>query len=218
MPAADDRRAREHAQRRESDAHRRRAGYKDPVAAGGGQRDGGPAQAGDGAYAQSLAGRFELIQELGSGSSGTVHRARLTAPYAGLPVGTEVAVKFLRRELVADERAHARLFAEGRLGRVFRHPNVAEIHGFETLDLLGMRTSYLVMQYVQGTTLRDFAARSGAPVEDRFRVDLEDMPVSAARKVRAEARELVPIPVHDSPLEHTPWPDADDEGIGGHRR
>jgi hypothetical protein len=53
---------------------------------------------------------------------------------------------------------------------------------------------------------------------DRFRVDMEDLPVTAARKARGEARELVPIPVHDSPLEHTPWPDADDEGIGGHRR
>jgi hypothetical protein len=121
-------------------------------------------------YAEhSLAGHFELLQELGSGSSGTVYRARLTTEYAGHPPGTEVAVKFLRRELVADERAHARLLEEGRLGQRLRHPNVAEIYGFETLDVLGLQTTYLVMQYVQGTTLRDFVGRSGAPVEDLTR-------------------------------------------------
>jgi len=119
--------------------------------------------------ARSLRGQFELLQELGSGSSGTVHRARLLTAYAGLPVGSEVAVKFLRRELVADERARARLLAEGALGQKLRHPNVAEIYGFETIELLGLTTTYLVMQYVRGTTLRDFVQRSGAPVEDLTR-------------------------------------------------
>ncbi|MBX3463147.1 MAG: protein kinase [Planctomycetes bacterium] len=129
----------------------------------------GATAAGPRDYAHSVAGRFELLQELGSGSSGTVYHARLLADYAEHPAGTEVAVKFLRRELVADERAHARLLAEGMLGRQLRHPNVAEIYGFETIDLLGMQTTYLVMQYVHGTTLREFLARSGAPVEDLTR-------------------------------------------------
>lgn len=119
--------------------------------------------------AQSLAGHFELLQELGSGSSGTVHRARLLMNYAGLPAGSEVAVKFLRRDLVADERARARLLAEGELGQKLRHPNVAEIYGFETIELLGLPVTYLVMQYVRGTTLREFVQRSGAPVEDLTR-------------------------------------------------
>lgn len=141
-----------------------------PVTAGKGDRDDSPAAntaARD--YAHSLAGHFELLQELGSGSSGTVYRARLRADYEDQPAGSEVAVKFLRRELVADPRAHNRLLAEGRLGQQLRHPNVAEIYGFETIDLLGMQTTYLVMQYVRGTTLRDFVARSGAPVEDLTR-------------------------------------------------
>jgi serine/threonine protein kinase len=113
--------------------------------------------------------RFELLAELGSGSSGQVYRARLLQPYAGHPAGTEVAVKFLRQELQADEQAHARLFAEGELGQQLRHPNVAAIYGVETVTLLGLPTTYLVMQYVRGTTLREFLARSGAPVEDLTR-------------------------------------------------
>ncbi len=141
-----------------------------PVTAGPSERENGAtAPPGPRDYVQSVAGHFELLQELGSGSSGTVYRARLLTDYVGQPAGTEVAVKFLRRELVADDRAHARLLAEGMLGRQLRHPNVAEIYGFETITLLGMPTTYLVMQYVAGTTLRDFVTRSGAPVEDLTR-------------------------------------------------
>lgn len=117
----------------------------------------------------SVAGRFELLQELGRGSSGTVYRARLIVPYGELPSGSEVAIKFLRAELADDERAHARLFAEGELGQQLRHPNVAAIFGVETTEQLGVATTYLVMQYVRGTTLREFVARSGAPVEDLTR-------------------------------------------------
>jgi tetratricopeptide (TPR) repeat protein len=119
--------------------------------------------------AGAVAGRFELLQELGSGSSGQVYRARLLEPYGAQPAGTEVAVKFLRQELALDERAQARLFAEGELGQQLRHPNVAAIYGVETTELLGTPVTYLVMQYVRGTTLRQFTARSGQPVEDLTR-------------------------------------------------
>lgn len=120
-------------------------------------------------FGAALGGRFDLLAEVGSGSSGTVYRARLRAPYKALPAGAEVAVKFLRKELAADERARARLLAEGELGQTLDHPNVAAIFGVETIELLGLPITYLVMQYVQGTTLRDFVARSGAPVEDLTR-------------------------------------------------
>ncbi len=112
---------------------------------------------------------FELLAEIGRGSSGTVYRARLTMPYGGMAAGTEVAIKILRAELADDERAHARLFAEGELGQQLRHPNVAAIFGVETAERLGVVSTYLVMQYVRGTTLREFVARSGAPVEDLTR-------------------------------------------------
>jgi hypothetical protein len=117
----------------------------------------------------ALGGHFDLLAELGSGSSGTVYRARLRAAYKKLPAGAEVAIKFLRNELVADERARARLLAEGALGQTLDHPNVAAIYGVETIEVLGLPITYLIMQYVQGTTLRDFVARSGSPVEDLTR-------------------------------------------------
>jgi hypothetical protein len=93
----------------------------------------------------------------------------LVQPYGGLDAGAEAAIKFLRTELADDERAHARLFAEGELGQSLRHPNLAAIHGVETIARDGLTTTFLVMQYVPGTTLRDFTLRAGQPVEDLTR-------------------------------------------------
>lgn len=114
-------------------------------------------------------GPFELLREIGSGSSGTVYEAVLTRTYRELAAGTPVAVKFLRPELFADRKAQERLFAEGELGMSIRHPNVAEIFGVETVEMLGVATTYLVMQYVQGTTLRELLQRNGAALEDLTR-------------------------------------------------
>ena len=75
----------------------------------------GPLPAGSG-------GRFELVEAIGSGSSSTVYRARLLADYRGVARGDEVAVKFLRDDLLADTQARERLQQEGELGRSLRHP------------------------------------------------------------------------------------------------
>ncbi len=112
---------------------------------------------------------FDLLREIGSGSSGTVYEARLTRPYRDLVAGQRVAGQFLRNELVSDQKAQERLYAEGELGMSIRHPSVAAIHGIETVELLGAKTSYLVMQLVEGTTLRELLARSGAALEDLTR-------------------------------------------------
>jgi len=113
--------------------------------------------------------RFELLQTVGSGSSGTVYRARLLTTYKQQAKDTEVAIKFLRPELADNQKARARLFAEGELGQRLRHPNVAEVYGVETAELLGIETIYLIMQFVQGTTLRTMLQRTGSPVEDLTR-------------------------------------------------
>ncbi len=116
-----------------------------------------------------LPGRFQLLQELGSGSSGTVYRARLSSPYAGLEEGAEVAVKFLRQDRLQDPKAKARFLAEGQLGQSVRHANIAAIFGVETLSVLGLEATYLVMELVRGTTLRKFLLQQGPPVEDLTR-------------------------------------------------
>lgn len=93
---------------------------------------------------------FELLEALGSGSSGTVYRARLAEAAFGLPAGTIVAVKRVRDDLVAEADARERLIAEGRLGMTVSSPHVVRIFTVEsTRD-----ASWLVMEFVAGRTLR----------------------------------------------------------------
>ena len=120
-------------------------------------------------YAAAVAGRFELVAELGSGSSGMVHRARLLQPWGGLPAGRDVAIKFLRADLLADHKAVERFHAEGEIGQRLRHDNLAAIHGGETVEVEGAPVTFLVMQFVEGTTLRRFLNANERPVEDLAR-------------------------------------------------
>lgn len=146
--------------------------YKERVADGRDSADEDARASSDAAGAwPSLPGDrgFKLLRELGSGSSGTVYEAVLTRPYGALEPGAHVAVKFLRPELVADTKAQARLLAEGQLGMSIQHPNVAEIFGVETAEQGSANATFLVMQLVEGTTVRALQQRGGSVLEDLVR-------------------------------------------------
>ena len=143
--------------------------YKERVVEQRSGADGDPETRADAGSSPRVVGPFELLRELGSGSSGTVSEARLLADYGDLAAGEHVAVKFLRPELHDDDGAQRRLLEEGALGMSVRHPNVAEIYGVEETERAGDGARCLVMQFVQGTTLRELLDRGGAVLEDLAR-------------------------------------------------
>ncbi len=87
----------------------------------------GPAAGGDelvdlSALATLLYGeRYEIIELLGVGASGSVYRAR------DVELGEEVALKVLRKELVSDPSTVERFRNEVRLARRVTHRNVARV-------------------------------------------------------------------------------------------
>jgi serine/threonine protein kinase len=95
---------------------------------------------------------LEIVRPLGSGSTADVHLARETA------LERLVALKILRGEAAADEVARRRFEREARSAARISHPNVISIH---RVGRLRRGIPYIVMEYVDGRTLRDLIDTAG---------------------------------------------------------
>jgi len=99
-----------------------------------------------------MLGRYELLEQVGSGGMSVVYRGRDTA------LDREVAVKLLHPHLAAAPESRARFSREARAVARLSHPGIVEI-----FDYAGDAAveSYLVTEFVRGRTLRAFAAEVG---------------------------------------------------------
>lgn len=100
-----------------------------------------------------FSGRFEFRRELGRGGMGEVHLARDSFHQR------DVAVKLARLRAMEDagdgQRLRRMWLNETRLAGRLHHPHIVEIHEAGVTGEFG----YLVMEYVDGVTLRHHVAR-----------------------------------------------------------
>jgi len=127
-----------------------------------------------------IAGRYEILDRVGSGGFGWVYRAR------DRELGEIVALKFLRLETQSVERARQEI----RAARRVTHPNIIRIHDIgESGDL-----RFISMEYLDGKSLAEvLEARGRLPVNETleiFRQVCEG--VSAAHKEGIVHRDLKP--------------------------
>lgn len=97
------------------------------------------------------AGRYLLIDEIGSGGMATVHLGRLVGP-AGF--GRTVAIKRLHPHHRQDPDLVAMLLDEARLACRIYHPNVVQV-----LDVITEGSLLLVLEYVHGESLARIVKR-----------------------------------------------------------
>lgn len=98
-----------------------------------------------------LGGRYQLSGPLGRGGMAQVFRARDTR------LGREVAVKQLRVDLAGDPTFQARFRREAQAAAGLNHPNIVSVYdtGEEPDPITGISVPYIVMELVEGHTLRE---------------------------------------------------------------
>jgi serine/threonine-protein kinase len=96
-----------------------------------------------------LGGRYELDGVIGRGGMAEVYRAR------DLRLDRVVAIKTLRSDLARDPTFQARFRREAQSAASLNHPSVIAVYdtGEDMLD--NNPVPYIVMEYVEGRTLRD---------------------------------------------------------------
>ena len=124
-----------------------------------------PALEGGGAYAGQRIGAYRVIRELGRGGMGVVLLAERDDP----SFAQQVAIKLTRVSFQSE--FYARRFLEERqILATLEHPNIARLlDGGVTED----GTPYLVMQYVDGVPLQQWAEAKSASFRERIEVMLK---------------------------------------------
>src|SRR6266536_2390300 len=98
---------------------------------------------------QLLGGRYELDGVVGRGGMAEVYRAR------DLRLDRIVAVKTLRDDLARDQTFQARFRREAQSAASLNHPSIVAVYDAGE-DMVGPTpVPYIVMEYVDGRTLRD---------------------------------------------------------------
>ncbi len=107
-----------------------------------------------------LGGRYQLGPALGRGGMAQVRRAR------DLRLGREVAVKELRVDLASDPTFQERFRREAQSAAGLNHPNIVAVYdtGEETDAHSGLKVPFIVMELVEGHTLRDLL-RTGRKIQ-----------------------------------------------------
>jgi serine/threonine protein kinase len=98
-----------------------------------------------------LDGKYEILSRLGVGGMGEVFKAR----HVHLDVFR--CIKVMKQSLLADDAFRSRFLREAQLATQIHHPNIAVVHDF----FLGDRGSYMVSEFIDGTTVRQWSKANG---------------------------------------------------------
>ena len=99
-----------------------------------------------------LDGRYEIQEIIGVGGMAVVYKAHDNVE------NRTVAIKILKDEFVTNEEFIRRFKNESKAIAVLSHPNIVKVYDVSFGDLI----QYIVMEYIDGITLKEFIERQGS--------------------------------------------------------
>jgi serine/threonine protein kinase len=102
-------------------------------------------------------GNYQIQRLIGEGGMGKVYLAE----HPG--IGRQAAVKVLAPGDASDPQIVSRFITEARAANSIRHPNIVDIYDSGVLE---GGTPYIVMEFLDGETLKDTLARGPLPLAD----------------------------------------------------
>src|SRR4029077_19319612 len=103
-----------------------------------------------------VGGRYELGELIGYGGMAEVHRGRDSR------LNREVAIKVLRADLARDPSFLNRFRREAQAAAGLNHPSIVSVYDTgEDVGPGGTSLPFIVMEYVEGRTLRDILKSEG---------------------------------------------------------
>lgn len=114
---------------------------------------------------QHLSDRYELGDILGFGGMSEVHLAR------DVRLHRDVAVKVLRADLARDPSFYLRFRREAQNAAALNHPSIVAVYDTGEAETAAGPLPYIVMEYVDGVTLRDIVHTDG-PLPPRRAIEI----------------------------------------------
>ena len=99
-----------------------------------------------------LDNRYEVLEIIGTGGMAVVYKAKCHR------LNRYVALKVMKEEIAQDEEFRRRFFEESQSVAMLSHPNIVGVYDVSRSSEI----EYIVMELVDGITLKDYLSRRGA--------------------------------------------------------
>ena len=107
-----------------------------------------------------LGGRYEILEKIGEGGMAVVYKARCHL------LNRYVAIKILKDEFIDDKDFNRKFKRESQAVASLSHPNILNIYDVGNELYKEKNYPYIVMEYIEGKTLKDLIREGG-----KFTVD-----------------------------------------------